>query len=167
MDLGLALAGLFVGAVVGLTGMGGGALMTPMLVLFFGVQPLAAVSSDLVASAFMKPIGGAVHLRNGTVNKRLAGLLVIGSVPSAFAGVFVLARSATARRSRTACRSRSASPCSSPRAAWRSRPTSCSCSGPGARRGPAPTAPGPAPRPAPPGATVLVGIVGGLVVGMT
>ncbi len=90
MDIGLALAGLFVGVVVGLTGMGGGALMTPVLVLFFGIQPLAAVSSDLVASAFMKPVGGFVHLRNGTVNKRLAGLLVIGSVPSAFAGVFVL-----------------------------------------------------------------------------
>ena len=55
VDLGLALAGLFVGVVVGLTGMGGGALMTPVLVLFFGVQPLAAVSSDLVASAVMKP----------------------------------------------------------------------------------------------------------------
>lgn len=90
MDLGLAVAGLFVGVVVGLTGMGGGALMTPMLVLFFGVAPLAAVSSDLVASAFMKPIGGAVHLRNGTVNKGMAKLLVLGSVPSAFAGVFVL-----------------------------------------------------------------------------
>lgn len=90
MDFGLALAGLVVGGVVGLTGMGGGALMTPMLVLFFGVQPLAAVSSDLVASAFMKPIGGAVHLRNGTVNKGMAKLLIIGSVPCAFAGVFVL-----------------------------------------------------------------------------
>lgn len=90
MDVGLAIAGLFVGVVVGLTGMGGGALMTPILVLFFGIQPLAAVSSDLVASAFMKPIGGAVHLRNGTVNKGMAKLLIIGSVPSAFAGVFVL-----------------------------------------------------------------------------
>ena len=90
MDFGLALAGLFVGAVVGLTGMGGGALMTPMLVLFFGVPPLAAVSSDLVASAFMKPIGGLVHFRNGTVNNGLVKLLVLGSVPSAFAGVFVL-----------------------------------------------------------------------------
>lgn len=90
MDVGLAFAGLFVGVVVGLTGMGGGALMTPVLVLFFGIQPLAAVSSDLVASAFMKPIGGFVHLRNGTVNKGMAKLLVLGSVPSAFAGVFIL-----------------------------------------------------------------------------
>jgi uncharacterized membrane protein YfcA len=90
VDLGLAVAGLFVGVVVGLTGMGGGALMTPVLVLFFGVQPLAAVSSDLVASAVMKPIGGFVHLRRGTVNLELVKWLVVGSVPAAFAGVLVL-----------------------------------------------------------------------------
>ncbi|RJK97899.1 sulfite exporter TauE/SafE family protein [Vallicoccus soli] len=90
MDLGLAVAGLFIGAVVGLTGMGGGALMTPVLVLFFGVPPLAAVSSDLVVSAVMKPVGGLVHLRNGTVNLGLVKLLMLGSVPSAFAGVLVI-----------------------------------------------------------------------------
>jgi hypothetical protein len=86
----VALAGLFVGFVVGLTGMGGGALMTPMMILLFGVQPLAAVSSDLVASMVMKPVGGAVHLRRGTVNKSLVKWLVIGSVPSAFLGVLIL-----------------------------------------------------------------------------
>lgn len=80
----------FVGIVVGLTGMGGGALMTPMLVLFFGVPPLAAVSSDLVASAVMKPVGSFVHLRHGTVNLKLVGYLCLGSVPTAFAGVFIL-----------------------------------------------------------------------------
>jgi hypothetical protein len=90
IDLLIALAGLFVGFVVGLTGMGGGALMTPMLVLFFGVQPLAAVSSDLVASLVMKPVGGLVHLRRGTVHKELVGWLVLGSVPAAFCGVLVL-----------------------------------------------------------------------------
>ena len=90
MDLPLALGGLVVGFVVGLTGMGGGALMTPMLVFFFGVNPLAAVSSDLVVSAVMKPFGGLVHLRRGTVDLRLVGYLVLGSVPSAFAGVLVL-----------------------------------------------------------------------------
>lgn len=90
MDWGLALGGLVVGFVVGLTGMGGGALMTPMLVFFFGVNPLAAVSSDLVTSAVMKPFGGAVHMRSGTVNWALVRWLVIGSVPSAFAGVLVL-----------------------------------------------------------------------------
>jgi uncharacterized protein len=86
----VSLAGLVVGFVVGLTGMGGGALMTPMMILLFGVQPLAAVSSDLVASLVMKPVGGAVHLRRGTVNRGLVKWLVIGSVPSAFAGVLVL-----------------------------------------------------------------------------
>lgn len=90
LDWGLALAGLFIGMVVGLTGMGGGALMTPALVLFFGVPPLAAVSNDLVVSAVMKPIGSGVHLRHGTVNMQLVKWLVIGSVPSAFCGVLVL-----------------------------------------------------------------------------
>lgn len=90
IDLTIALVGLFVGVVVGMTGMGGGALMTPILVLFFGVAPLAAVSSDLVVSLFMKPVGGFVHLRRGTVNLGLVKLLCIGSVPSAFAGVLLL-----------------------------------------------------------------------------
>jgi uncharacterized protein len=69
--------------------MGGGALMTPMLMLFFGVPPLTAVSSDLVASAVMKPVGGLVHLRRGTVNLKLVGWLCVGSVPAAFCGVLV------------------------------------------------------------------------------
>lgn len=90
MDPLLTLAGLGVGAVVGLTGMGGGALMTPLLVLAFGVPPLAAVSSDLAASAVMKPFGGWVHARRGTVNWRLVRWLCAGSVPSAFAGVLLL-----------------------------------------------------------------------------
>jgi uncharacterized protein len=90
MDWSLALAGLIVGVVVGLTGMGGGALMTPILVLVFKVEPLAAVSSDLVASFFMKPVGAMVHIRRGTVNWDLVRYLCIGSVPAAFAGVFVL-----------------------------------------------------------------------------
>ena len=78
------------GFTVGLTGMGGGALMTPILVLVFGIQPLAAVSSDLVASLIMKPLGSAVHLKSGTVNRGIVTWLVIGSVPSAFAGVLLL-----------------------------------------------------------------------------
>jgi uncharacterized protein len=90
MDLGLVLGAFGVGIVVGLTGMGGGALMTPMLVIFFGVPPLAAISSDLVASAVMKPIGSLVHLKRKTVNLRLVGFLCIGSVPSAFCGVLIL-----------------------------------------------------------------------------
>jgi uncharacterized membrane protein YfcA len=89
MNWTLALAACGVGVVVGLTGMGGGALMTPVLVLFFGIPPLAAVSSDLVAAAVMKPVGSFVHLRRGTVNLRLVSWLCVGSVPSAFCGVLV------------------------------------------------------------------------------
>jgi uncharacterized protein len=90
MDFGLTVAGLLIGFVVGLTGMGGGALMTPVLVIFFGVQPLAAVSSDLVASALMKPFGGLVHLRRGTVSLKLVAWLCAGSIPAAFCGVLIL-----------------------------------------------------------------------------
>ncbi|MEO6598971.1 MAG: sulfite exporter TauE/SafE family protein [Polyangiaceae bacterium] len=90
IDPTVALAGLFVGFVVGLTGMGGGALMTPILVLLFKVSPLAAVSSDIVAALIMKPVGGGVHWRRGTVNIGLVKWLVLGSVPSAFLGVLLL-----------------------------------------------------------------------------
>jgi uncharacterized protein len=86
----VSVAGFIVGFIVGLTGMGGGALMTPIMVLVFGVQPLAAVSSDLMASLVMKPVGAGVHLRHGTVNKRLVAFLCIGSVPAAFSGVLIL-----------------------------------------------------------------------------
>jgi uncharacterized protein len=92
MDWALTAAGLGVGVIVGLTGMGGGALMTPVLVIFFHIPPLAAVSSDLVASAVMKPFGSLVHIRAKRVDWRLVGWLCAGSVPFAFTGV-LLARS--------------------------------------------------------------------------
>src|SRR4051794_22460687 len=90
IDFGITLAGLIVGFVIGLTGMGGGALMTPILVIFFGIQPLTAVSSDLVASVVIKPFGAAVHAKRGTVHRNLALWLCIGSVPAAFCGVLLL-----------------------------------------------------------------------------
>jgi uncharacterized membrane protein YfcA len=90
IDPGVVIAGLIVGFTVGLTGMGGGALMTPILVLLFNVQPLAAVSSDLVNSLIMKPVGAGVHFRRGTVQWPLVKWLVIGSVPAAFSGAFIL-----------------------------------------------------------------------------
>lgn len=90
IDWAIAIAGLGVGFIVGLTGMGGGALMTPVLVLFFGVDPTNAVGSDLLASLIMKPIGGSVHLRRGTVNRPLVMWLMLGSVPSAFFSVWLL-----------------------------------------------------------------------------
>jgi uncharacterized membrane protein YfcA len=85
----IVLAGFIVGILVGLTGTGGGALMTPILVLLFGVAPSAAVSSDIVASAIMKPFGGAIHFRRRTVHLGLVRWLSLGSVPAAFAGVFI------------------------------------------------------------------------------
>src|SRR5271166_4499951 len=79
-----------VGLLVGLTGAGGGALMTPMLILLFGIKPAAAISSDLVAAVVMRPVGAAVHLRKGTVNLKLVGWMVLGSVPMAFLGAYLL-----------------------------------------------------------------------------
>jgi uncharacterized protein len=79
-----------VGLLVGMTGAGGGALMTPMLILLFGVTPGSAISSDLVAAVVMRPFGAAVHLRARTVNLGLVKWLVLGSVPSAFVGAYLL-----------------------------------------------------------------------------
>src|ERR1700682_6176942 len=84
------LGSAVVGFLVGTTGAGGGALMTPMLILLFGVQPSTAISSDLVAAVMMRPIGAAVHLRQKTVNLRLVGWMVLGSVPMAFLGSYLL-----------------------------------------------------------------------------
>jgi uncharacterized membrane protein YfcA len=78
-----------VGIVVGLTGMGGGALMTPALI-FLGIDPTAAVANDLVAASINKSVGASVHWRRGSPNLRLAGLLIAGSVPFAFAGGFIV-----------------------------------------------------------------------------
>lgn len=90
IEVPMILGGLIVGIVVGMTGMGGGALMTPMLIFVFKVDPLAAVSSDVVASFFMKPAGAFVHLRRGTVNLKLVGWLCLGSVPAAFSGALLI-----------------------------------------------------------------------------
>jgi uncharacterized membrane protein YfcA len=79
-----------VGLLVGMTGAGGGALMTPMLILFFGVKPTSAISSDLVAAVVMRPFGALVHLRARTVNLGLVRLMVLGSVPAAFFGSYLL-----------------------------------------------------------------------------
>jgi uncharacterized protein len=86
----IVLGSAVVGLLVGMTGAGGGALMTPMLILLFGVQPATAISSDLVAAVLMRPIGAAVHLRAGTVNLRLVRWMVLGSVPAAFLGAYLL-----------------------------------------------------------------------------
>jgi uncharacterized membrane protein YfcA len=90
LDLYLVLGSTIVGLLVGLTGVGGGALMTPMLVLLFGVTPTAAITSDLVAALFMKPAGVAIHWRRKTVNTRIVRYLCYGSLPGAFAGTYAL-----------------------------------------------------------------------------
>ena len=87
--LSVLLVSFGVGIVVGLTGMGGGALMTPALI-FLGVPPTAAVANDLVAASVNKSVGAAVHWRRGSPNLKLAGLLVAGSVPFALAGGFIV-----------------------------------------------------------------------------
>jgi uncharacterized membrane protein YfcA len=86
----IVLGSAVVGFLVGLTGAGGGALMTPMLILLFGITPSKAISSDLVAAVLMRPVGALVHLRKGTVNLRLVGWMILGSVPMAFLGSYLL-----------------------------------------------------------------------------
>src|ERR1700760_1085944 len=86
----IVLGSALVGFLVGMTGAGGGALMTPMLILCFGVKPSTAISSDLVAAVLMRPVGAIVHMTKKTVNYSLVGWMVLGSVPAAFAGAYVL-----------------------------------------------------------------------------
>jgi len=161
----LSVAGLGVGLVVGLTGMGGGALMTPVLVLLFGVPPLAAVSSDVVASFVMKPLGGLVHWRRGTVERALVARLCWGSVPGAFAGVLALRALGTAATLTTVVRFALglALLVTAGALALRALVT--------ARRSSAGAAPDGAPAPAGirvrPALTTAIGAVGGLLVGMT
>ena len=86
----IAFGSAIVGLLVGMTGVGGGALMTPMLIMVFGVKPSTAISSDLVAAVLMKPFGASVHLKKGTVNLRLVAWMALGSVPAAFLGTYLL-----------------------------------------------------------------------------
>ena len=92
IDFALSLGGLIAGIMVGLTGMGGAALVTPMLVLIFGINPAAAVSSDVVASAIMKPVGAIVHIRAKTVHWGLVGWLSAGSIPGVLLGTLIFAK---------------------------------------------------------------------------
>lgn len=91
IDIFLALGGLLAGLLVGLTGMGGALIVTPMLVLAFGVPPAAAISSDVVAGAVMKPVGAWVHLRAQTVHWKLVLWISVGSVPGVLIGTRLFA----------------------------------------------------------------------------
>lgn len=87
MDPAIVLFGLGIGVLVGMTGMGGGSLMTPLLILIFGISPTTAIGTDIFYAAVTKTVGGWRHLRMKTVNMDLVKWLAIGSVPSAVAGV--------------------------------------------------------------------------------
>jgi uncharacterized membrane protein YfcA len=90
MDFKVAVVGFFVGMLVGLTGMGGGALMTPVLILFHWAKPVVAVGTDLMWGTLTKSVGAVVHYRQGTVNLKLVMRLAIGSVPGALMGIWLL-----------------------------------------------------------------------------
>jgi uncharacterized membrane protein YfcA len=90
VDFALIAFGLGVGVLVGMTGIGGGSLMTPMLILVFGVTPVTAIGSDLAYAAVTKTVGGYKHWRQRTVDVRLSSWMAIGSVPAAVFGVWVL-----------------------------------------------------------------------------
>ena len=83
MDPVVVVFGLLVGVLVGLTGIGGGSLMTPLLILVLGVQPVVAIGTDVAYGAITKTVGGWRHLRLGTVDRRLSTWLAFGSVPGA------------------------------------------------------------------------------------
>ena len=83
MDAAYTLSGFVVGAIVGLTGVGGGSLMTPLLVLLFGVHPATAVGTDLLYAALTKAGGTAAHAGHRTVDWRVTGRLAAGSLPAA------------------------------------------------------------------------------------
>jgi uncharacterized membrane protein YfcA len=90
MDPAIVVFGFGIGLLVGMTGMGGASLMTPMLILVFGISPVTAIGTDIFYAAITKTVGGFQHLRLKTVHRGLALWLAVGSVPSAIAGVWVI-----------------------------------------------------------------------------
>jgi len=92
LDPVVVLFGLGVGILVGLTGIGGGSLMTPLLILFTGTSPAVAIGTDLAYGAVTKTLGGWRCLRQGTVDLTLSGWLAVGSLPGALLGVWLLER---------------------------------------------------------------------------
>jgi uncharacterized protein len=90
MDPAIIVFGFGIGLLVGMTGMGGGSLMTPLLILLFGVQPVTAVGTDIFYAAVTKTAGGWRHLKHHTVHRGIAFWLAVGSVPMAIVGVWVI-----------------------------------------------------------------------------
>ena len=89
MDWKLSIAGLLTGLLVGMTGMGGGSLMTPILVFLFGISPSTAIGTDIAHGAVFKSVGAIQHRRMGNVRARLAGWMLVGSVPASLLGVWL------------------------------------------------------------------------------
>jgi len=87
VDWKLSIAGLFIGVLVGMTGMGGGSLMTPMLVFLFGFKPTVAIGTDIVHGAIFKSFGAVRHRQLGTVHARLTLWMLLGSAPFSLVGV--------------------------------------------------------------------------------
>ncbi|HLG63881.1 MAG TPA: sulfite exporter TauE/SafE family protein [Ktedonosporobacter sp.] len=87
MDYRISIAGLLIGFLVGLTGMGGGSLLAPILILFFRVPPVWAIGTDIAYSTVTKAVGSIVHIRHKTVNFKIAFLLAAGSVPATLLSV--------------------------------------------------------------------------------
>jgi uncharacterized protein len=92
VDWKLSLSGLLIGGLVGLTGMGGGSLMTPLLVIAFGFSPTVAIGTDLMHGAIFKSVGAVRHRRLGTVHARLSGWMFLGSAPFSILGVWLATR---------------------------------------------------------------------------
>lgn len=89
MDWEYALTGLLTGVLVGMTGMGGGSLMTPILVFLFGIPPATAIGTDIAHGAAFKSVGAVQHRRMGNVRAKLAGWMFVGSAPMSLLGVWV------------------------------------------------------------------------------
>ncbi len=90
MDLAYPVCGFLVGGLVGFTGIGGGSVMTPLLILVFGVHPLSAVGTDLLYAAATKATGAKVHASRGNVEWRVVRLLALGSAPGALATIYIM-----------------------------------------------------------------------------
>jgi hypothetical protein len=90
IDPAIILFGFGIGVLVGMTGMGGASLMTPLLILVFGISPVTAIGTDIFYAAVTKTVGGYKHLKLGTVHKGISFWLAVGSVPSALVGVWVI-----------------------------------------------------------------------------
>src|SRR5436190_11518996 len=90
MDPIIVVFGFGIGLLVGMTGMGGGSLMTPLLILVFGIQPVTAIGTDIFYGAVTKTVGAWRHLKKATVHRGIAFWIAVGAVPASIAGVWVI-----------------------------------------------------------------------------